>query len=221
MRKMPGHEFDELVAFFDQMAQTEWLSEIHWQLIDRSGDWAERDVIDIGCGTGRLLLKNGAAAGSITGIDLSENMIQAANLNAERAGMAGKSHFSVGDAYRLPFTTAMFDVALSTCVMFLLPEPEKGIEEMLRVLKPGGRIAMLNPSEKMSPEAIQSVINDRKLTGFEKETLEKWSNVSTKRHRYSQEQLDDMFAYLGATSISHTPVLAGHAYISIADKSDD
>ncbi|GAE24187.1 S-adenosylmethionine-dependent methyltransferase [Halalkalibacter wakoensis JCM 9140] len=212
MRKMSGDDFDELVDFFDQMAQTRWLGAIHERLKTESGSWQEKTVLDIGCGTGRLLERGLKEAHELIGIDLSHEMVEKSRLLLERSGVNSK--IMIGDAYNLPLKDQQVDVALSTCVMFLL----KGLTEMIRVVKPSGTITMLNPSPKMAPDTAADYATIYRMSGFERESLLAWSNVSTKRHRYSNEQLDHLLTELGASDIYHTSVLDGLATITTAVK---
>lgn len=214
---MNGEEFDQLVSFFDSMARTSWLSSIHKRLKEQSGSWKGAQVLDIGCGTGRLLLKGVEEAEHLTGVDLSSEMIKASKQNFFLHNRAQKSSFLLADAYDLPFEDASFDVSLSTCVMFLLPEPEIGLRETVRVTKHGGTITMLNPSVNMNQQNAFMYSKEHDIKGFEQTALLKWSNVSTRRHRYSEGQLTDILKDLGAKSVSHEEVLDGLAMITTAE----
>ena len=213
---MSGEEFDELVRFFDGMALTKWLGAVHDKLKEASDSWQNLRVLDIGCGTGRLLLRGVKEATEVVGVDLSEGMIAKANEIYREEGFAHKGVFCVGDAYDLPFQDSEFDLALSTCVLFLLPDPEKGMTEMVRVVKKGGKIAMLNPAERMSQEAAAEYCDKHGIRDFEQKTLLQWSNISTRRHRYNQAELTEFLQQHGATKVEHTEVLEGLALITIA-----
>ncbi|WP_349410768.1 class I SAM-dependent methyltransferase [Pseudalkalibacillus sp. SCS-8] len=214
---MNGEEFDQLVSFFDGMARTSWLSAVHDQLKKQSGSWKDARVLDIGCGTGRLLLKGVEEAKHLTGVDLSSEMVKASQQNFFLHNRSDKSTFLVADAYELPFEDGHFDVALSTCVMFLLPEPEIGLKEMIRVTKKGGTITMLNPSMKMNQMNAFEYSKKHHISGFEQTTLLKWSNVSTRRHRYSEEDMISLLSELGAERVKNTEVLDGLAMITSAE----
>jgi ubiquinone/menaquinone biosynthesis C-methylase UbiE len=216
LRKMSGEEFDQLVSFFDSMARTSWLSSIHERLIEQSGSWKDAQVLDIGCGTGRLLLKGVEDAQQLTGVDLSSEMIKASQQNFFLHNRADKSTFLIADAYDLPFEDGHFDVTLSTCVMFLLPEPEVGLKEMVRVTEAGGTVSMLNPSKKMNQMAAFEYSKANNITGFEQTALLKWSNVSTRKHRYSEEDMTNLLTELGAKDVENTEVLDGLAMITSA-----
>ncbi|WP_078430675.1 class I SAM-dependent methyltransferase [Alkalihalobacterium alkalinitrilicum] len=215
MRKMNGEEFDPLVPFFDAMACTNWLSDVHFQLKQATGSWVGKKVLDVGCGTGRLLLRGVDEASQVVGVDLSEGMIQAAIELYNEKSKNNKASFQVGDAYHLPFTENEFDLVLSTCVLFLLPEPDKGMKEMIRVVKDGGMIVTLNPSEHMNQLAAADYCKQNNITQFEETTLLKWSNISTLRHRYNSEELSTFLRDCGAKEINHLPVVGDLALITI------
>lgn len=216
MRKMQGEEFDALVSFFDEMARTKWLGGVHDELKSASGSWENKSILDVGCGTGRLLLRGVEKASMLTGVDLSTQMIKASKQNFFFLNRTNKSQFFVDDATSLSFDENSFDISLSTCVMFLLPQPEEGMKEMLRVTKEGGKVVMLNPSLRMDQSAAFAYAKHHGLSGFEQTSLLKWSNVSTRRHRYTSEQLSEKLEILGAKEVNHVEVLDGLAIITIA-----
>lgn len=106
-------------------------------------DWLQQgpglDWADIGCGNGaftELLLARWSPA-SVCAIDPSQEQIAA----ARRKISAEQVELLVGDAMALPYADARFDVAVMALVLFFVPDPKKGIAEMLRVTKPGGMVA--------------------------------------------------------------------------------
>ncbi len=216
MRKMEGEEFDQLVRFFDGMATTTWLSSIHDKLKETIGSWEGKTVLDVGCGTGRFLLKGVNEAKHVTGIDLSEEMVKVSEQLFSLHDTQKKSSFVVADAYQLPFGDHEFDITVSTCVLFLLPEPEVAMDEMIRVTKKDGVIAMLNPSMKMSQEEAKRYCEEQEITGFEQKTLLQWSTISTSRHRYSTDELSSYFTQKGAREIKNIELLDSLAIITVA-----
>ena len=95
--------------------------------------------IDIGCGNGAFteLLVARTSPAEVQGIDPSEGQLAFART---RPG-AATAKFQLGDATALPFPAARFDAAVMALVIFFVPEPAKGVAEMVRVVRPGGTIA--------------------------------------------------------------------------------
>jgi SAM-dependent methyltransferase len=94
---------------------------------------------DIGCGNGAFteLLVARCAARSISGLDPSEGQLSYAR-GRHKAGVAT---FTQGDAMALPFATDTADAAVMALVIFFVPQPEKGVAEMKRVVHPGGLVS--------------------------------------------------------------------------------
>lgn len=214
MKKMEGSDFDHLVRFFDGMATTNWLSSVHEKLKDATGSWEGKRVLDVGCGTGRFLLRGAKEAEQVTGIDLSSEMIKACNQMFLE--LDSKANFVVGDACALPFRDNEFHIAVSTCVLFLLPEPTIAMDEMVRVLKENGSIVMLNPSLKMNQDEASRYCKENGLTGFEQKTFLQWSTISTSRHTFSTDQLMNYFKEKGAKEVENMKVLNDLAIITVA-----
>ena len=95
--------------------------------------------IDIGCGNGAFteLLVERCAPAEIQGVDPSE--AQLAFARARPAASVAK--FRQGDAMALPFSEDRFDAAVMALVLFFVPDPAKGVAEMMRVVCPGGTVA--------------------------------------------------------------------------------
>lgn len=95
--------------------------------------------VDVGCGNGAFteLLAQRCAPAAIEGIDPSEAQIAFAS---GRPGTAG-AHYRIGGAEALPYADASFDAATMALVIFFVPNPPKGVAEMVRVVRPGGLVA--------------------------------------------------------------------------------
>jgi SAM-dependent methyltransferase len=99
------------------------------------------DVLEVGCGNGRLYrqLRGLGFAGRYAGLDMSESLIAA---NRERHPEA---RWEAGSVYDLPFPTGSFACCFSLYVLEHMVYPRRALEEMVRVLRPPGRLALVFP----------------------------------------------------------------------------
>lgn len=125
------------------------------RLLDRIAWRGDESVLDVGCGRG--LLTVGAArrltVGKATGVDvwapgaLSGNRREAVLENAAAEGVGDRVEVKQGDARQLPFDDESFDVVVSNFVLHEMktgPDRETMVREIARVLKPGGRVALID-----------------------------------------------------------------------------
>jgi ubiquinone/menaquinone biosynthesis C-methylase UbiE len=100
------------------------------------------EALDAGCGTGFLSFELAARGHRVTGVDFAPAML------AEARRKAAQQKFSVrfeeADAEQLPFPPASFDLAISRHLLWTLPHPEAAIDEWIRVLRPGGRLVVID-----------------------------------------------------------------------------
>ena len=112
----------------------EWKKFLYRSTRDSSG----KTVLDLGTGTGDIALYFAEAGFSVTGIDISSEMIKQAKEHARENGH--EINFECGDAENLRFEDNSFDIITMRNLLWTLPSPEKAINEWKRVLKPEGKI---------------------------------------------------------------------------------
>jgi demethylmenaquinone methyltransferase/2-methoxy-6-polyprenyl-1,4-benzoquinol methylase len=109
-----------------------------WRRIVAEAVTGERTgtVLDVGTGTGKLgaAVFEAAPDARVVGVDFTQAMLRAAPRSLKRAG---------ADALQLPFGDAQFDAVVSAFLVRNLADPASGIAEQVRVLRPGGRLAVL------------------------------------------------------------------------------
>ena len=104
-------------------------------------DFRGRRVLDVGCGNGYVLSKYASEGADVTGIDITPTAV---NICRERFALLGlRGDFQVADAQRLPFSSDTFDCVCSMGVLHHVPDTEKAVAEIWRVLKPGGRLIIM------------------------------------------------------------------------------
>lgn len=105
-------------------------------------------VADIGCGAGSQSLMWAAEGHRVAGVDISDPLIQVARQRA--AAQSFDVEFTVGSATQLPFPDASFDVVLTAELLEHLPEWKPCVDEVVRVLKPGG-VAYFCTTNRLCP----------------------------------------------------------------------
>ncbi len=130
-----------------------------------------RSLLDLGTGTGRMLELFGPEIERGLGLDLSLDMLLLARDRLERAGLKNCS-VRQGDLYDLPLSNDSYDVIILHQVLHVLDDGGRAIKEAARVLRPGGRLLVVDfaPHEQ---EFLREQFAHRRL-GFTPETVTQW-----------------------------------------------
>ena len=99
-------------------------------------------VLDVATGSGNLALPAARTGAKVTGVDIAPNLVTQAKARAALDGLSIR--FEVGDAEALPYADGEFDTAVSMFGAMFAARPDRAASELLRVVRPGGRIAMAN-----------------------------------------------------------------------------
>jgi ubiquinone/menaquinone biosynthesis C-methylase UbiE len=142
IKDITGNHYGNLFKAFS--AQSYWDEPVKLlsQRLERNGislaDIKGKKVLDAGCGGGRYTVAwRLSGAGQATGLDISPINVEDANRRVAEAGI-DNVYFKKGDVLELPFEDGEFDIVFSNGVLHHTTDWEKGVREMLRVLKPGG-----------------------------------------------------------------------------------
>ena len=100
------------------------------------------DALDAGCGTGFLAFELTDRGHRVTGVDFAPAMIAQARRKALDRGVSIR--FEEADIEQLPFSPRTFDLIISRHVLWTLPHPEDAIDEWIRVLRPNGRLVVVD-----------------------------------------------------------------------------
>lgn len=128
-------------------------------------------LLDLGTGTGRILELFRDQYSRATGIDTSRDMLAVARANLERAGV---QHATVrhGDIFNLPLEGQEFDLVIVHQVLHFLDQPELAIAEAARMLRPGGRLAIVD----LAPHGLEYLRAEHAhlRLGFSHQTMADW-----------------------------------------------
>jgi len=137
-------EFDRWSQRYDQgLLQRLFFHPSHNMLLETL-EPAEEKILDIGCGTGQFALRvlQAFPQARVWGLDLSPGMLRQGLTRCQEAD--GRLHFVQGDSERLPFADNSFDAITCTHSFHHYPRQEQVVAEMHRVLRPGGRLLIID-----------------------------------------------------------------------------
>src|SRR5688572_9576812 len=159
------------------------------------------DVVDIGCGDGYLTLEAARWAKTVIGIDRSDEVLERAKALAARRRVTNVQ-WKKGDLARLPLRDGAVDVALLSQALHHAAAPEETLAEATRVLKPGGRLLLLD-LRKHDQKWVSTKFGDRWL-GFSEAELErllKDARMRDVRVQVGAKQSGDPFVVLIASGV--------------------
>ncbi len=150
----PGYDvkrFNRWAATYERSAMQKWyFGPVHSRMLDlvEKEKWAgsPHDIIDVGCGTGRLLRAASRRwpQAHLYGVDPAERMIS----EAER--LSPDLTFRVGPAEMLPFPDHAADLIVSSISFHHWHDQSKGLQEISRVLRPGGLLCLADPTMRLA-----------------------------------------------------------------------
>ncbi len=112
------------------------------EFVERLAIHSGMKVLDVACGTGNLSLPAARAGAEVTGVDIAANLLQKATELAAQEKLSAR--FEEGDAEQLPYAEGSFDVVMTMFGAMFAPRAQQTGLELVRVCRPGGRIAMAN-----------------------------------------------------------------------------
>ena len=168
--------YNAVVDYFDQYTER-FTSHMPEPLLSMADVPDNGRVLDVGTGTGIIALDVAARLGpqgKVVGIDLSDGMLATASKKALQKGLESRTEFLKMDAENLTFEDNSFDAALSLYALRHFPNPDRSVNEIFRVLKPGASIvaAVGSPPALLSTDGVKAAVRRlgsiwRKSTGRE------------------------------------------------------
>lgn len=210
-------------------------------VVQRVGINEGDDVLDVACGTGNATIRAAKVAARVTGLDFAPRLLGEARERAADAMV--EVELVEGDAQALPFEDASFDRVISCFGHMFAPDQRRTAEEMLRVCRPGGRIAIAcwTPEGKIGamfqaiaavtpppPEGFQSPL----MWGTEQRVRELLGDADFSRHevewvdesveRYAQFMESSFGPLINAREVAGDAVHDAYlGYLTEANEADD
>lgn len=171
------------------------------ELVGRLGITSGMDVLDVGCGDGTTAIPAAELGAAVLGVDIAANLVAAGNARAQAHGL-DNCRFQEGDASDLQdLDDAQFDLVVSIFGAMFAPRPEAVARELVRVVRPGGRVVMgnwipgdptlvaklLQVSASYSPPPPEGFVSPV-LWGVEDTVLERFQAAGIPREQISCER---------------------------------
>lgn len=165
--------FDSTAANYNASHDGKFCADMYTPLIEVIHKVKGENLLDLGCGNGNLLVQLVKDGYALTGVDLSEAMIEQA-----RQRLDDYAELIVADAEYLPFPADAFDVLVCNASFHHYPDPEAVLKEMHRVLRPGGTLligecymsqplrAVMNVLIRFSPDGDHHFYGKRELSSL-------------------------------------------------------
>lgn len=150
-------------------------AEVERALLDMLPRQGIADLLDIGTGTGRMLELFSGRVQRAVGIDMSREMLAVARANLDKAGRRN-CLVRQGDMYQLPLPDQSFDAVIIHQVLHYADEPGEAIEEAARVLKPGGRLLVVD----FAPHDLENLRSEHahRRLGFRDDEVAGWARAA-------------------------------------------
>jgi ubiquinone/menaquinone biosynthesis C-methylase UbiE/DNA-binding transcriptional ArsR family regulator len=168
--------FSRNAAAWDELRKLHVSDElIEEQLLGLIGTTPIDSMLDLGTGTGRILQLLSGVYRRAIGVDASRDMLAVARSNLDKSGISNAS-VRHGDIFNLPLEGQDFDLIVIHQVLHFLDEPDRAIAEAARLLRPGGRLVIID----LAPHSFDYLREDHAHVrlGFSHQTLEDWLKKS-------------------------------------------
>lgn len=168
--------FSRNAAAWDELRKLHVSDElIEEQLLGLIGKTPIDSMLDLGTGTGRILQLLSSVYRRAIGVDASRDMLAVARSNLDKSGITNAS-VRHGDIFNLPLEGQDFDLIVIHQVLHFLDEPDRAIAEAARLLRPGGRLVIID----LAPHSFDYLREDHAHVrlGFSHQTLEDWLKKS-------------------------------------------
>lgn len=219
-----AYDFDIIASNYDRMNRLMTLGlDRRWR--ERAVRGLQGNVLDVACGTGDMVVGLAKQGCTVTGIDISEEMLAIARRKtAAAAPHLSPPTFHLGDAEALPFSDDTFDAVTCAFGVRNFVHLEQGLREMHRVLRPGGRAVVLELSVPRAP-LVQAFYNlyARRIIPLLGAAVagnrEAYTYLPESIRRFpTPNRFAELLRQVGFASVRLHPLTLGVCHLYVADK---
>jgi len=184
------------LAFFEESHRTalfEGLMRAFVKFVAPDPMWS---VLDLGCGPGGLARILAPSVAHVVGVDTDPSIIELARQAALTEGLSNLT-FDRGKLAVLPYPPGHFDAVLAANLLYQFSNPLSGAREMARVARPGGAVAMINPSIKLTTGVAKAQLEKYVWSDFERGMLVSWASYVDAGRVFTDQHAATLFAQAG------------------------
>ncbi len=212
--------FEIGAGYYTEKLATGPEAELRTEFADWLAPSAGTRVLDVGCGPGHLARYLARRGCRVTGVDRGRRLLRQARRwaarDAEAAAHPIEFHRAPGE--RLPFSEDSFDLTAATTVIYFVAQPSAVLGEMVRVTRPGGTIAMLDPHSSMDRRSVREYCERRRLGPQDTRKLLTWAIASERCLRFEEHEIRALLAGAGVESIELERRMGGLVWFARARK---
>ena len=175
----PGH------GLKSKEEKTEWLK----FLKDAMPAGAKR-VLDVGAGTGFLTLLLAELGYNVKSVDLSEGMQADAKRKSIEGNLTDMIEFAIADAEKTGEPDNSFDVVVNRHLLWTLPHPSEAVDEWLRVVKPGGKVIVIDGDWKKHQRELENM-SEEERAAHERKRIEWEEKMKAENKKVYSDELKD------------------------------
>ena len=174
-------------------------------------------ALDLGCGPGfsTIALARARPDAVLVGLDLAPRMLRAARRRVAPDGSSRRPALLRADAARLPFRDGRLDIVTGHSFLYLVDQPDAVLAEVWRVLRPEGRLVLMEPNDRWVP--LRAVLRHSRDPRFLFSML-LWRLYSRRHGRFSASSLRATLTAAGFVSFGAEEVLAGLGLLAWATR---
>jgi ubiquinone/menaquinone biosynthesis C-methylase UbiE len=167
-------------------------------------------ILDVGCGPGHMARELAESGYEVTGVDRSRALLRRARHSSRHT----TARFRYATTDDLPFADGSFDLTYATGVMYWVEHLDATLREVVRVTRPGGRVAFMDPDESLTMANARAYSKRQGLSRRDTRKMVAWATSARFNRRFTDEDLRGALTRAGLVNIDMERRMDGMVWFS-------